>query len=43
MTFGTPTIQGTIQLDATGEWKREITVADEAKAVTWLKTQAGIT
>ena len=43
VTFGTPTIQGTIQLDATGEWKREITVADEAKAVTWLKTQAGIT
>ena len=43
VTFGTPTIQGTIQLDATGEWKREITVADEAKAVAWLKTQAGIT
>lgn len=42
-TYGTPTIQGTIQLDATGEWKREITVADEAKAVAWLKTQAGIT
>ena len=43
VTFGTPTIQGTIQLAETGEWKREITVADEAKAVTWLKTQAGIT
>lgn len=43
VTFGTPTIQGTIQLDATGVWKREITVADEAKAVAWLKTQAGIT
>lgn len=43
ITYGTPTIQGTIQLDATGEWKREITVADEAKAVAWLKTQAGIT
>lgn len=43
ITYGTPTIQGAIQLDATGEWKREITVADEAKAVAWLKTQAGIT
>lgn len=43
MTYGTPTIQGAIQLDATGVWKREITVADEAKAVAWLKTQAGIT
>jgi phi13 family phage major tail protein len=43
LTYGTPTIQGAIQLDATGEWKREITVADEAKAVAWLKTQAGIT
>lgn len=42
VTYGTPTIQGTIQLDATGEWKREITVADEAKAIAWLKTQAGI-
>ena len=43
ITYGTPTIQGAIQLDATGVWKREITVADEAKAVAWLKTQAGIT
>lgn len=43
ITYGTPTIQGAIQLDATGIWKREITVADEAKAVAWLKTQAGIT
>ena len=43
ITYGTPTIQGAIQLDATGEWKREITVTDEAKAVAWLKTQAGIT
>lgn len=43
VTYGTPTIQGAIQLDATGVWKREITVADEAKAVAWLKTQAGIT
>lgn len=43
ITYGTPTIQGAIQLDATGVWKREITVADEAKAIAWLKTQAGIT
>ena len=43
ITYGTPTIQGAIQLDATGVWKREITVADEAKVVAWLKTQAGIT
>ena len=43
ITYGTPTIQGAIQLDATGVWKREITVADEAKAVAWLKAQAGIT
>ena len=43
ITYGTPTIQGAIQLDATGVWKREITVADEAKTVAWLKTQAGIT
>lgn len=43
ITYGTPTIQGAIQLDATGVWKREITVADEAKAVAWLNTQAGIT
>lgn len=43
ITYGTPTIQGAIQLDATGVWKREITVADEAKAVAWLKKQAGIT
>ena len=42
ITYGTPTIQGAIQLDATGVWKREITVADEAKAVAWLKTQAGL-
>lgn len=43
ITYNTPKIQGEIQLDATDEWKREITVADEAKAVAWLKTQAGIT
>ena len=43
VSFSTPTIQGAIQLDATGEWKREITVADEEKAIEWLKKQAGIT
>lgn len=43
ITYGTPTIQGAIQLDATGVWKREIIVADVAKAEAWLKTQAGIT
>jgi len=40
--FSTPSIEGTIYVDVTGEWKREITVATEADAIAWLNDKAGI-
>jgi len=35
-TFGTPTLNGTIERDITGEWKEEVVVTDEGDAKAWL-------
>ena len=43
MEFQTPTLEGTIMLDVTSEWKSEGTFSTEAKAKTWLEGKAGIT
>lgn len=40
--YQTPTLEGTVERDATGQWKREVTVDNEADAKAWLNTIAGI-
>ena len=40
--FGTPTIEGNIIADASGNWKKEQTFALEADAVAYLNAKAGI-
>ena len=41
--FGTPTLEGTIMVDVTGDWKEEATFSTEALAKAWLDGKAGIT
>jgi phi13 family phage major tail protein len=41
--FQTPTLEGTIMVDVSGDWKNEATFSTEAGAVAWLKGKAGIT
>jgi phi13 family phage major tail protein len=40
--FRTPTIEGTIMIDATGNWKDEATFSTEALAKAWLDGKAGL-
>lgn len=42
VSYGTPTISGTIQLDKQGNWKREATFATPEAAIAWLDAKAGI-
>lgn len=41
--FGSHTIEGSIETDAEGVYKREKTFPTEKEAIDWLKTKAGIT
>lgn len=40
--YKTPTTNGTIMIDVNGDWKKDVTVATEAKAKAWLNALAGI-
>ncbi len=40
--YRTPTLEGVVERDITGKWKREITVDTEADAKAWLNAIAGI-
>ncbi|HWQ29858.1 MAG TPA: major tail protein [Negativicutes bacterium] len=42
ITYQTPTTEGLVMLDVTGNWKKEVTVDTEAKAKAWLNGLAGI-
>lgn len=42
ISYQTPTTEGTIMLDVTGTWKKDVTVDTEALAKAWLNAQAGI-
>lgn len=41
-TFGTASLEGTIMVDVTGDWKKEATFATEASAKAWLDAIAGL-
>lgn len=43
ITFGTPTIQGTILTDEDGVWKREKSFSTLSEAKTYIDTEVGIT
>lgn len=40
--FNTPTLEGTIMLDANGNWKQEKTFDTEAEAVAYLQAKSGV-
>lgn len=40
--FQTPTLEGTILVDVTGEWKNEGTFSTEAGAIAWLNAKAAL-
>ena len=40
--FKTVSLEGTIYQDVEGEWKREITVTNEADVIAWLNDKASI-
>lgn len=43
ISYGTPTINGTIQLNEQGIWKNEVTVSTVEAAKAWLNGKAGLT
>ena len=42
LTFITPTMEGTIMLDDSGDWKKEQTFSTEAEAIVYLQDKSGV-